>query len=212
MIPITWLYSEFGVGRLLQHHSHNHPIKKGLECQSQLQGIRPFPLQWMVCSGLSQMAMFTNVKVGKWNAQKLDPSHHKYCSCQVYTEQSYLSEGACMPCGQLKRPRWSLSFWVFLNREPLCQGDGLRHFPRSLTWSCTGCCAVPLEAASGLPQSVGSPLTTSRGSPKMKRVEVSKSRRNSALPHFSFWISQFLLSNVAHSCLDSLNEQTCMIT
>ena len=46
------------------------------------------------------------------------------------------------------------------------------------------CC--PLEAASGLPQSVGSPLTTSRGSPKMKRVEVSKSRRNSALPHFSF--------------------------
>ena len=72
------------------------------------------------------------------------------------------------------------------------------------------CC--PLEAASGLPQSVGSPLTTSRGSPRMKRVEVSKSRQNSALPHFSFWISQFLLSNVAHSYLDSLNEQTCMIT
>lgn len=46
------------------------------------------------------------------------------------------------------------------------------------------CC--PLEAASGVPHSVGSPLTTSRGSPRMKRVEVSKSRQNSALPLFSF--------------------------
>ena len=41
---------------------------------------------------------------------------------QVYTEQSYLNKGACMPCGQLKRPRWSLALLMSLNREPCVEG------------------------------------------------------------------------------------------
>ena len=81
-----------------------------------------FPLQWMVCSGLSQMAMFTNVKVGKWNAQKLDPSHHKYCSCQVYTEQSYLSEGHVCPVVNSKDHAGAFHFECFWTESPCVKG------------------------------------------------------------------------------------------
>ena len=77
------------------------------------------------CSGWCAM-VFPKLKLSqmlKWAngvPRSLNASCHKYSSCKAYTEQSYLSEGACVLCGRFKGPCWGLSFRMSLKRESPC--------------------------------------------------------------------------------------------
>lgn len=164
----------------------------------------------MVCPKLKRSQM---LKWANGVPRSLNASCHKYSSCKAYTEQSYLSEGACVLCGRFERPRWGLSFWMSLNRESPCVKGKVWDTSQG-AWLNPALAAVP---------SSGGPLWSSTVSgvsshhfqevtQDEKKQRSPRASQNSASLPFSFWIvSRFLLCDVAYSCLDSENEQTCKI-
>lgn len=158
---MAFLYIEFRGVRLLHHSSNILPIKQKFGIQVLVIRTHALVLLRLVCSGLSKTETWANVQMGRWNAQKLKPFWAQAPLLQSWYRTVLCKGGACVLCGWLKRPYWVLSYRVSLTESPWVEG---------MVWGTSqgawldpppAACG-PLEADSSSPQSVGSPLTTSR--------------------------------------------------